>query len=276
VGAPAHAIAFDGEHLWVTDPVGENVVRLDADNCTRKSIFRVGDSPSAVTYGGPILVARSRSIARLNSEDGSPLPAHQLNFQPNDVLFDGTYIWVASSDNDSVTRIGKSGSETFHTTGRGPSTLAFDGANIWVANFESRNVTKLRASDGEVLGTFLVGGVDDVPGTADSPAAIAFDGSSMWVAGTYQLHRMTTDGLSVSVTLFTGRATALAFDGIHMWVAVAGQDAASPGVLYKVRADGPKVVEVAAFPIGADPRGLAFDGINMWLANGADGTITRY
>src|SRR6185503_3775160 len=50
VAASAHAIAFDGEHLWVTDPAGENVVRLDADGCTRKATFRVGDSPSAVTY----------------------------------------------------------------------------------------------------------------------------------------------------------------------------------------------------------------------------------
>jgi hypothetical protein len=275
IGVAPHAIAFDGEHLWITDPGEGNVIRVDADGCTRKATFRLGGSLGAMTFNGSVLVARSQSILKLNVADGSLTTAYELPFPASDVLFDGTYIWVASADVDSVTRIGKTGSETFRTTGRGPSTLAFDGAHIWVANFESRNITKLRASDGEIVGTFQVGTVDDLPGTAASPVAIAFDGSSMWVASTDQLHRVASDGLALPVAMNLS-PTALAFDGIHMWVAVAGQDATTPGTLRKFRADGLNVIEVATLPIGGDPRGLAFDGTNMWLANGADGTITRY
>jgi len=277
IGSSANAIAFDGEHLWVTDPAGGNLVRVAAEGCTRKSAFRVGDPAGALAFNGSILVALpNRSLGVVNPEDGSRANSYQVASGVSDILFDGTYTWVASTDTDVVTRISKGGLETFHTSGRGPSTLAFDGANIWIANYESGNVTKLRATDGAILDTFHVGGADDIPGSADSPVAIAFDGSSMWIAGTLQLSRMSSDGQSVSVPFVNGQAATLAFDGIHMWVAVAGQNATSPGVLYKLRADGPKVVEVATFPIGADPRGLAFDGTNMWLANGADGTITRF
>src|SRR5574337_64298 len=47
-------------------------------------------------------------------------------------------------------------SSTF-TVGFQPYEVAFDGTNIWVTNSGSVSITKLRASDGTVLGTYAVG-----------------------------------------------------------------------------------------------------------------------
>src|SRR5574337_1001960 len=38
-----------------------------------------------------------------------------------------------------------------------PCGIAFDGTNIWVANTNSNSVTRLRTSDGTVLGTYAIG-----------------------------------------------------------------------------------------------------------------------
>src|SRR5215472_10264045 len=40
--------------------------------------------------------------------------------------------------------------------GRNPVGVTFDGVNIWVANTNDGSVTKLRATDGAVLGTFVL------------------------------------------------------------------------------------------------------------------------
>ena len=82
-----------------------------------------------------------------------------MGAKPVGVAFDGTNIWVANSDGNTITKLRTSDGTLVGTynVGTRPIRLAFDGANIWVANFGSNNVTKLRASDGTVLGTYNVG-----------------------------------------------------------------------------------------------------------------------
>src|SRR5205807_9820265 len=55
-----------------------------------------------------------------------------------------------------------------------PEGMAFDGENIWVANRSSNTVTKLKAVDGQVVGTFRIGG-------GISPNGVAYDGANIWV-----------------------------------------------------------------------------------------------
>jgi DNA-binding beta-propeller fold protein YncE len=294
VGLSAQAVAFDGVHIWVTDPVDKSVVRMTVDGGSRKR-FPLGSQPTAVAFDGTriLVTLLPNSLAVLRTEDGAEGTRQQVGGGPAAVLDDGTYIWVANADHDSVTRIGLHGdTDTFHLVGDGdgPVALAFDGANIWVANSRSKNVTKLRASDGVVLGTFDLGTVEG-QAPEDGPVAIAFDGSAMWVAGANQLYRVASDGQATSfapsvtvdidgflttVPLFAGSPTGLAFDGIHLWVAVAGPNVTSPGALHKFRVERLGAAIVGSFPIGADPGGVAFDGANIWVANRADGTVTRY
>jgi YVTN family beta-propeller protein len=64
---------------------------------------------------------------------------------PQAVAFDGTSIWVANRDSDSVSKI-----DPVHEVVRAtvpvedfPLGVAFDGTNIWVTNAESGEVSKI-------------------------------------------------------------------------------------------------------------------------------------
>src|SRR5579863_2940988 len=77
---------------------------------------------------------------------------------PYGVVFDGDCIWTANSGDGTVTKLRASDGEIIGTfkVGGGPVGVAFDGANIWATNSNDGTVTKLRASDGKALGTFPV------------------------------------------------------------------------------------------------------------------------
>jgi YVTN family beta-propeller protein len=65
---------------------------------------------------------------------------------PFGVAFDGTYIWVANTSSNSVSKIDPStNTVTATVTGlSNPLGVAFDGTNIWVANYGSGTVSKTR------------------------------------------------------------------------------------------------------------------------------------
>jgi DNA-binding beta-propeller fold protein YncE len=63
---------------------------------------------------------------------------------PKGVVFDGANIWVANSDDGTVTKLRASDGSNMGTflVGSGPEGVAFDGANIWVANRSGSTVSK--------------------------------------------------------------------------------------------------------------------------------------
>jgi DNA-binding beta-propeller fold protein YncE len=118
----------------------------------------------------------------------------------------------------------------------------------------------LRASDGNVLGTFSVGGV---------PVSLAFDGVNMWVvnngSGTVSKLRA-SDGANLG-TFHTGGSlpTAIAFDGQHIWVANSGTSPVNASVIKLRLSDG---AIVSKFPIAEGAFSAAFDGANVWITGG--------
>ncbi len=117
-----------------------------------------------------------RMLPNATSPNLGPIAA---GTNPKAVAFDGTKIWVASSD--GVYYITSGGTPTGPiTAGTNPVALAFDGSNIWVANQGSTNVTKFRAADAFNLGTFS---------TPGAPTGLAFDGIKVWVANGNLLSR---------------------------------------------------------------------------------------
>ena len=63
---------------------------------------------------------------------------------PYGIAFDGTNMWTANYDDDSVTKITPTGVMTTYTgTGTGPAGIAFDGTNMWTTNYWADSVTKV-------------------------------------------------------------------------------------------------------------------------------------
>jgi len=66
---------------------------------------------------------------------------------PSALAFDGTNIWVANNNDNSVSKLLASTGATvgMFTVGVWPDGVAFDGTNIWVVNEFSNSVTKIPA-----------------------------------------------------------------------------------------------------------------------------------
>ncbi|CAB4846226.1 unannotated protein [freshwater metagenome] len=174
------------------------------------------------------------------------------------VAFDGTHVWVANSQSNTVSVLNQDGS---HITGspftaeNNPCGIAFDGAHMWVANAGSNTVSVFNL-DGSVAGSYATG---------SRPVGVAFDGTHMWVtnyfANTVSVFNL--DGTQITGSPFaTGTGpNGVAFDGTNVWVANSGT--ASPGTVTKFSLDGATAVPYAT---GGDrPQALAFDGAHMWV-----------
>ncbi|MDX6612702.1 MAG: hypothetical protein QOD75_1888 [Blastocatellia bacterium] len=223
---------------------------------------------------------------------------------PEGLAYDGTYIWVANSGANNLTRLRASdGSNqgTFPVESY-PQALIYFGGYIWAANGSQPTITRLRAADGSNQGTFPC---------SDFASGFAHDGTYIWLAvGTPQLlirllatdgsnqgsfkvgsfpHSLTYDGKYIWVcntsdntvnrllatdgsnqgTFPTGRfPIALAFDGTYIWVA----NMEETFVSRLLAADGSNH---GTFPTGTSPYSLAYDGTYVWVAENSENTITR-
>ena len=197
----------------------------------------------------------------------SPVPCDpQFSDGTAGIAFDGSSMWVADWDDNSVTKIHASDDAVlgiFSLPGT-PYAVAYDGANVWVTLWNgpsgpSGSVAKVRASDGLLLGNFPVLG---------SPAAIVFDGSYLWVAcGGSSVVKMFVDGSVVGTFPVGNDPEALLFDGTSLWVANRGD-----GTVMKLNQNGSKA---GTYSVGNSPSGLTFDGTDVWVANQSGATELR-
>jgi hypothetical protein len=183
---------------------------------------------------------------------------------PSGVAFDGTNIWVANFNSNSVTKMLAGTGEILGTfsVGSGPVGVAFNGVNIWVTNFNSNNVTKLLPSTGATVGTFSVG---------TGPSGVAFDGgANIWVANFNgnSVTKMFQDGGTVGTFPVGANPFGVAFDGTNIWVS----NFAGNSVTKLLASTG---ATLGTFTVGAGPYGVAFDGVNIWVANFSGNSVTK-
>ena len=104
---------------------------------------------------------------------------------PDAIASDGTHVWVANYDANSVTELSaKTGGLVKVISGsrykfNGPAAIASDGTHVWVANYDGDSVTELSARTGG-----LVKVISGSRYKFNDPAAIASDGTHVWVANT--------------------------------------------------------------------------------------------
>lgn len=192
------------------------------------------------------------------------LGTYPIGNAPIALAFDGSNIWVANQDDDTVTKLsvstGVESPGSPYNVGDGPVALSFDGANIWVANKHSANVMKLNVSTGAVLGTYPVG---------YNPEGMLFDGANIWVANASDNNVMklrASDGTLLGKYPVGDSPSALVFDGTNIWVANPGDD----NVMKLHAATGAVrgIYNTGHPPYwGYYPYALVFDGTNIWVAN---------
>lgn len=203
--------------------------------------------------------------------------------RPEALAFDGEYIWIAHSAENTVTKLGQDGRVIATVSvGDGPRTILFAAGYIWVGNGRDGTVTKVDPSS-LVVETYLVGG------GYTAPIDLAYDGEFLWVVTSWgnAVYSMNMDGEVVSRIPIRGMHPspwAIAVEGEHLWVASLNlqevQKFRRDGTLvgrYKVSNDPPPASGFEETPGlgGKGPSGLAFDGESMWVGINWEGKLIQ-
>ena len=223
-GSGPVSIAFDGAFIWVGNPgIGNGIVtRLRAsDGMLMGTVPNVNGGDSLVCDGANVWVANldEREVRKVNTSSLAVQGPFDAGGPAAALAFDGVNIWVANRGLDTLTELRASDGGLVRTVPLGgqtqPQALAFDGANIWAAGAFGK-VFKVRATNGEVLGSFNIGG---------DPQGIAFDGANIWITSSRSVRK-----LRASNGEFLGDFTpgvgvgGVAFDGANIFVACFGSN----------------------------------------------------
>src|SRR5664280_3225534 len=230
-------------------------------------------------------------------------------------VFDGTNIWVLSTNLDVFNINGQRLNAVPISLGGEPIGLAYDGSNIWVSNL-GIGLQKVNVVS-HVVSTV------SVPGLA-YPYFLAFDGSHIWVTDTTSnaVWAVSINAPYLAKKFPVGQGpTGIAFDGDCMWVTdtndgtvwtvpdpygfncqinggVAGPvnwKAGNGTQPFNIAYDGTNMWVTVRFAnqvvelddsvnpgyllntvtVGYTPQAVAFDGAYIWVANSSSGTVTK-
>ena len=107
-GSNLEDIVFDGGNIWVTDSNTGRVFRLRASDGAFLGQHKVGGEGAwgIASDGIHLWVTKSfRSDTVVRLAGGDPTQFYPVGEFPIGVLFDGTSIWVANNESDTVTKI---------------------------------------------------------------------------------------------------------------------------------------------------------------------------
>jgi class 3 adenylate cyclase/streptogramin lyase len=240
VGFRSSLIAAGDGFVWVVDPRGSTLVKIDP--ATRKVVNRIGIAVGAGTIpfglaagGGAVWVAVLRGSREVMLELGPDVGDLRRSvpyggqarapvlFRVNPLALGGAAVWAIDPAAGGVWRIprdrGKAGKLA---DGLDALSIAAGSDAVWVAG--TSGVTKLDPVGGLELGSSTVGGSGDT-------ASIAVGRGAVWFAPSSGRTLSKLDAQSVTIT--------------------------------------------QTFPVGNGPSGIAVGEGAVWVANSRDGTISR-
>ncbi len=181
---------------------------------------------------------------------------------PYGVSSDGTHVWVANWEENTVSEIEASSGEVIRTipVGSTPRGVSSDGTHVWVANEAEFTVSEIQASSGEVIRTIPVG---------EFPDEVSSDGTHVWVANGYgdTVSEIQASSGEVIGTIPVGRlAVGVSSDGTHVWVAN------SEGTVSEIEASSGEVIRTIT--VGREPDLVSSDGTHVWVTH-YEGTVSE-
>lgn len=192
----------------------------------------LGNDPRGITADESFIWTAnygSGSVSRFNPASGVVTTFSAGFSLPEEILYDGSHIWVSDSGDGTIKEVASNGSILQTLSGfNAPHQPTFDGSNIWLPDSGAGTVTVIRVKDSQgnplvqpfVLATLTGNGLAD-------PYAAAFDGGRVLVTnlGTdrVSLWRATDFAPLGSFSVSSGSAPrGLCSDGINFWVTLAG------------------------------------------------------
>ena len=174
---------------------------------------------------------------------------------PTAISSDGSNVWVANFESDSITEINSATGAVTSTISvqNQPSSLWSDGNDVWVSNSTAYSVTEIDAHTGAVIRTIVLGLV---------PGAIYSDGTDVWVVcGTNQVCELDgTTGFVLTKIPVGAQPSSIASDGSHIWVTNSSDNTVT-------EIDKKTETVMATINVGSSPDGVSADASDVWVAN---------
>jgi YVTN family beta-propeller protein len=261
-GAPG-ALSGGAGSVWVADPGGAAVARINPVSAAAVDQIPVGGEPGSIVSGGGAIWAASTvgaTVTRIDpTTDGVTQTITLPGGNPGAIAYGGGRLWVADSAEDELFEIDPaSGSlERALSLDLQPSALAVAEGAIWVAGYNHATVERIDPATGRVTARVHVG---------DGPAALAFGDGSLWVANSLDstVSRVNPATLTVKAPIPVGSGPdALAAGAGSEWVANQYSGTVS-------RIDPSRDQVVASMPVGGAPTSLAVSGSRLWAGVAAD------
>jgi YVTN family beta-propeller protein len=271
VGRSADGIAFADGEVWVADPRGKALVRIDARTDRVTARVRGGGDPDSVAAGDGVAWLTSRGDGRLRRFDArakpSPAGALDVGAKPEGIALGRKLAWVVSSVDDTVTRVDRSsGARVGRPTrvGAQPIDVAVGRSGVWTANSADGTVTRIDAGSGRAVG--------DAIRVGREPKGVTEGLGSVWVANGADdtVSRIDPRTSRVIDTVRVGdQPSKLAVAAGLVWVTNFGD-----GTVSRIDPVSGRVVG-SAVRVGRRPVGIAFGAGHVWVASLGDGTVTK-
>ncbi|HEX8851269.1 MAG TPA: phage tail protein [Gemmatimonadaceae bacterium] len=198
--------------------------------------------------------------------------AYTVGFDPRDVTFDGSAVWVANHNGGNVQRIKRSTGTVDLTVNVGskPYGILYESGRIWVANYGSDTVTYMN-TDGSSVGTLSLAAGDGPLGLI---AYTNSTGERRIVVSCHKTNRVKIiDPVGLSVT---GTVINVGRKPCFMYVVDVNGEARRYVANYLDNTVsvifGSAVI--ATIPVGQGPFGITYDGSRLWVCNYADSSLT--
>jgi YVTN family beta-propeller protein len=266
-GAP-EAVSSGASSVWVTDPDGGAVARIDPNSGATVDRILVGGDPGSIVSGGGAIWTASTvgaTVARIDPATESvtqtiSLPGSSLGA----IAVGGGFVWVVDPVAHDLIEIDPA-TGSLHKTlplDLQPSAIAVADGAIWVTGYNDATVEKLDLVSGRVVAHAHVG---------DGPAALAFEAGSLWVANSLDatVSRVDPGTMAVRATIPVGSGPS-ALEAAAGLVWVANQYSGSVS-----RIDPGRDQVATSVDVGGDPTSLALRRGRLWVGVSADGASHR-
>jgi YVTN family beta-propeller protein len=257
-GAPG-AVSGGSGSVWVADPGGGKVSRVDPGSGAEVDRILVGGGPGSITSGaGAIWVASTvgATVTRIDPATEAvtqtiPLPGTA----PGAIAYGAGGLWVADPVARELFEVDPATGSLRRTLPLDlqPSALAIVGGALWVAGYDTGTIEKVDPASGRAVARVHVG---------NGPVALAAQAGSFWVANSLDatVSRVDPAALAVTATIPVGSGpAALAAGSDSVWVANRYSGTVS-------RIDPRRNRAVASLAVGGAPTALVTGRGRLWVA----------
>lgn len=257
-GPGSSAIAFDGQHLWISLGFPSvSLMRVDpATRATTTFSLPLTTAPvRIVPVGSTLWLLSSQGLLPFSTSSNTSGSLIATGAGGTDMLFDGQSLWITGTANNLLFKASPStGAELAAYALTSPKYLAFDGASLWVSESTASRIAKIDPTTGAVLTRVSMG----VP-----TGVVTFDGTNVWAfggsSGTCAVIAPSSASIVRTISM-SGMAGAAVTDGRAMWVI---EPNSSLGSEIFDLTTGVKLGTVR--DSGGLSWGAAFDGVNVWV-----------